>query len=133
VGEVEVAGGGTGLDPLWMDDSRIWVATDGASIKAIGLHISGSFIEGWDFGILGSSPIPLSNAFPDRPHLDLIDSNIWDPGPAVIKDALTGKEVFQLVGTDTKPPRIQWDGQYLVAGYMSGEVLILDFNHIVPE
>ena len=24
----------------------------------------------------------------------------------------------------------QWDGQYLVAGYESGEVLILDFNHM---
>jgi len=46
----------------------------------------------------------------------------------MIKDAVTGKEVFQLVGRYAKPNCVQWDGQYLVAGYESGEVLILGFN-----
>jgi len=41
----------------------------------------------------------------------------------MIQDAITGKEVFQLVGRYAKPKRAQWDGQYLVAGYTSGEVL----------
>ena len=27
----------------------------------------------------------------------------------------------------------QWDEQYLVAGYDSGEVLILDFSCMVPQ
>ena len=27
----------------------------------------------------------------------------------------------------------QWDGRYLIAGYESGEVLILDFIHIIPQ
>ena len=46
---------------------------------------------------------------------------------------VTGKEIFQLVGRYADPYDAQWDGRYLVAGYMSGEVLILDFNHMVPQ
>jgi len=57
----------------------------------------------------------------------------WDTGPSVIKDTVTGKEVFQLVGRYAKPTDMQWDGQYLVAGYMSGEVLILDFNCVLLQ
>ena len=100
------------LDPLCVDGSKIWVCFKDSSI------------QGWDFGIPGSSPIQLSNKIPDRPHLDFIDKSL-------IKDTVTGKEVFKLVGRYARPEEVQWDGQYLVAGYWSGEVLILDSNHVL--
>ena len=39
-------------------------------------------------------------------------------------------EVFQLSGRYAKFCTVQWDGRYLIAGYGSGEVLILDFYHL---
>jgi hypothetical protein len=45
-----------------------------------------------------------------------------------IKDTVTGKVVLQLNGRYAKPFDVQWDGQYLVAGYESGEVMILDLK-----
>jgi len=53
---------------------------------------------------------------------------MWDVGLSRIVDTVTGKVVFQLDGKFAKPTHAQWDGQYLVAGYLFGEVLILDFN-----
>jgi len=50
-----------------------------------------------------------------------------------IEDVAAGKEVFQLAGRYAKPSVTQWDGQYLVAGYDSGEVLILDFSYTIPH
>jgi len=46
-----------------------------------------------------------------------------------IKDTVTG-EVFQLFGKYAQPSVTEWNSQYLVGGYCSGEVLILDFNQI---
>ena len=46
---------------------------------------------------------------------------------------VTGKVVFQLTGRFAKPVDVQWDSRYLVAGYKSGEVLILNFNHVFPS
>jgi len=89
--------------------------------------------EGWDFGTLGSSPTPFDPST-GRPHLDLIDDELWQTdGPCWIKDTVTGEEVFQLRGKYVKPSNVQWDGQYLVAGYKSGEVLILDFDHVLSR
>jgi hypothetical protein len=48
-----------------------------------------------------------------------------------IENTITGEKVLQL------PPRflglsdLQWDGQYLVAGYGNGEILILDFSNML--
>ena len=123
VGEVELEGDDNQyLDPLHADDSRIWVQYGASSIK------------GWDFGPLNSSPIPLSSTFPNRPHLDFIFCREWvDTDPSRMEDTITGKEVFQLVGRYAKPLDAKWDGRYLVAGYRSGEVLILDFNKVGPQ
>jgi len=109
------------LDPLCADGSKIWVC------------FKDSQTQGWDFGIPGSPPIPLSNTFPDRPHLNLIVGIWWEGGQIMIEDAATGKEVFQLVGRYAKPDQVGWDGQYLVASYESGEVLILDFNYALLQ
>ena len=94
--------------------------------------IEDSSIQGWDFGISGSSPIQLSNTPMGKPHLDLIGGAWPKIGPFIIKDAVT-EEVSWLVGRYEMPGEIQWDGQYLVAGYVSGEVLILDFKHMLLQ
>jgi WD40 repeat protein len=82
--------------------------------------------QGWDFGILGSSPVQLSNI----PTL----SNgrmLWDPSKARIKNVDTGEVVFQLSERFTKPTDVKYDGPYLAAGYESGEVLIVELKHIL--
>ena len=123
MGEVKVESRKTlCLDPLCMDNSRIWVQFEDSSI------------QGWDFGIPGSPPIPLSNTSTERPLLDFIGGAEWQTEDLFwIKNTATGKEVFQLSGKYVKPSEVQWDGKYLVAGYGSGEVLILDFHHVYPQ
>jgi len=119
VGKVELKDE-TYFDPLYMDGSKIWVCFRDSST------------QGRDFGISGSSPIQLSNTFPDRPHLNFC-GNTWRTSLPIIKDTVTGKEVFRLFGRYAKFHEVQWDGQYLVVGYGSGEVLILDFNYVFPQ
>ena len=99
---------------LAVDGSRIWV------------HPPSSEPLGWDFGSPGPSPVQLSGI----PPVHLGYAKLWDIHQSQIKDRATGKVVFQLGGRYAKPHDVVWDGQYLVAGYFSGEVLILDFNHI---
>jgi len=97
---------------LTVDGSRVWV------------HFPSSEPLGWDFGTPDASPVQISNM--PQPHLN--HTKMWDIGLSRIVDTVTGKVVFQLDGKFAKPTHAQWDGQYLVAGYLSGEVLILDFN-----
>ena len=101
------------------DGSRIWV------------NFEDSQTQGWDFGISDPTPIPLPDVNPDDPHLEL--NRQWRANQYGIRDKVTGNEVFQLSGKYADPTAIKWDGQYLVAGYESGEVLILDFNHMLPQ
>jgi WD40 repeat protein len=110
------------LDLLRVDGSRICV------------RFPNSLILGWDFGISGSSPVPLPNISSERSHLEFIGgASWWYEGPCWIKDTVTGKAIFQLSGRYASPREVQWDGQYLVAGYGSGEVLILDFAQMLPQ
>jgi len=64
----------------------------------------------------------------DKFHLT--GTMLWDRSLSRIKDIVTGVVVFQLSGRFAKPTFVQCDGSYLAAGYNSGEVLILDFNHL---
>ena len=121
VGEVKLEiKGKPYLDCLYIDNSRLWI------------HGYSSVQMGWDFGV--SSPSPVSfDPSTGRPHLDVIGGAAWaGAGPPWIKDTATGKDVFHLGGKYAKPNDVQWDGQYLVAGYESGEVLILDFHDMLP-
>ena len=89
--------------------------------------------QGWDFRVSGSTvPTPLSDPPFRKSHMDFV-AGFEGINPSVIKDTITGKEVFQLPGRYRWPTKAQWDGQYLVAGYKSGEVLILDFNNVFPQ
>jgi WD40 repeat protein len=93
-----------------------------------------SSIQEWDFGILGSPPVLLPSTSPERSCLHFIGgAGWWYKGPSQIKDTVTGKVVFQLLGRHANPHEVQWDGQHLIAGYESGEVLILDFIHMLPQ
>jgi len=113
IGKVELRICGP-IRSLVVDGSRVWV------------HSPLSKPLGWDFGTPGSHPVQLSNS--PLPHPN--SAKLWDVEQSRMKDAVTGKIVLQLAGRFAKPIKSQWDGHYLVAGYESGEVLILDFNHV---
>ena len=97
---------------MTVDGSRVWV------------HSPLSEPLGWDFG----TPDPFSIHSSNMPQPQLNHTKLWDIGLSRIVDKVTGKVVFQLDGKFAKPIHAQWDGRYLVAGYQSGEVVILDFN-----
>ena len=112
VGKVECWYWGA-VQPLIVDGSKVWA------------HQYSSNYKGWDFGIPGSAPIELSNeSIP--PGLN----GLWDPKQARIKNPATGKVVFQLPKRFSNPSSVQCDDSYLVAGYESGEILILDLTNV---
>jgi hypothetical protein len=109
--------GGPYLDPFHTDHSKIWVRSQDS-------------LKGWDFGVLGSPPVLLV----ERPPLDLVGFHPWKNNMVTkIRERETGKELFQLSGRYGNPAGIQWNGQYLVAGYESGDVFILDLHHLNAE
>jgi len=108
---------------LELSDSRRSITVDGSRVW---VHSPLEKLQGWDFGIPGSSPVELS-----IPPPCLNKTTLWDGVLSGIKDRITGRVVFQLGGRFKKPTHLQWDGQHLVAGYRSGEVLILDFNCVL--
>jgi hypothetical protein len=111
VGRVEIGYYGP-WGSLIVDGSKVW-AWDGSNYK------------GWDFSTLGSSPVKLSN----KPPLSS-PSTVWDPEHARIKNPASGEVVFQLSGRFSNPVHVQCDDSYLVAGYQSGEILILDLRNV---
>ena len=108
--EIEYRGGS---GSLIVDGSKVWV------------HWPESNHKGWDFSIPGSTPVELSNIptlyGPDR---------LWDPKQARIKNPATREVVFQLSGRFATPVNVQCDDSHLVAGYESGEILILDLTNV---
>ena len=125
---------GKAMGEVWLERKpRIGsLNVNGSSVL---VHFGHSQTRGWDFGIPDSAPTSLPDVSPpDRPHLDFIDGTVEGTiYPPRIKDTATDKEVFRLPWRYAKPTVTEWDGRYLVAGYDSGEVLILDFDHIVPQ
>ena len=99
---------------LSVDGSRVWV------------HSPVLETQGWNFGIPGSPPVLLPNSALLYPS----STKLWNRFDTRLKDAVTGKVVFQLAGKFSGLYDSQWDGQHLVAGYLNGEVLILDFSHV---
>jgi len=128
MGKVELAGKPL-FNSLVLDGSRAWV------------RYEGSRIQGWDFGSASSStsPVPLPGSSPSLMpgrRLDFIDcTGEWHTEPSRIEDTVTGEEVFRLSGKYKKPSvgAARWDGRYLVAGYESGEVVILDLKNMIPK
>ena len=90
IGEVGLEGEPL-CDSLVVGNSRVWVSYEDTQT------------QGWDFGLPGSTPVPLSNTPLNRPHLCFIGTEQQDINPSRIEDVATGKEVFQLYGRHTKP------------------------------
>ena len=98
---------------LTVDGSGVWT------------HWPESNYKGWDFSSPGSTPMELSNTS------TLPSSNrLWDPEQAGIRDLATGDIIFQLSGRFSSLAHVQCDNSYLVAGYETGEILILDLTNV---
>jgi len=102
------------------------LVTDGSKLWASSLVVGS---RGWDFGILGSSPVELSKELPDWLHLS--DTKLWELNTSRIKDTDTGKVVLQLPQIFGRAICVQWGGRYLVASFRSTEVLIIDFSDVI--
>ena len=103
---------------LTIDGQKVWVQCT----------VSES-IEGWDFGILGSAPVRLLDTSKNGLCLDSIGGiKLWRSFLPGAQDTVSTKVVFQLPVRLARPSDAQWDGQYLVVGYNSDEVLILECN-----
>ena len=102
-------------ESLIIDGSKLWV------------HSRFEKPQGWDFW---NPPTPSVVELSGAPLLYLKDTMLWDTGLPGIKDAATGNVVFQLAGRFSKPIDAQLDSGYLVARFKSGDMLILDFNHM---
>ena len=95
---------------------------DGLKVWACSTY---SYQKGWDFGITGSAPMELPNiSTPPSP------SRLWNPQQAWIMNQATGEVVFQLSGRYANPCCVQCNDSCLVAGYRSGEILILDLTNV---
>ena len=113
---------------LIVSGSRVWLSCSDPMTH----DFLGSDPIGWDFGVPSSPPVLLSNTFPDRPHFTFVNGTTQNhPGSSWIENATTGRLVFHLPqGFSTFSRVSQCDGQYIVVGYPSGDILILDFGHV---
>jgi WD40 repeat protein len=118
-GKVELEDG-LAYRPHITEGSRIWVRSEDSRSR------------GWEFGSVDSSPVPLPDSSLPKHDLDFIDrAREWNTDTSMIVDTVTGEEVFRLSGRYGRPAVGRWDGRYLVAGYASGAVLILDFENMI--
>ena len=106
-----------------IDGSKIWV-----KVRTRWFH-SLTEVQGWDFGIPGSSPVMLPSELPDRLYLD--KNKEWEIKTSSMKDVVTGKVVFQLPERFGKAIHVQLGDQYLVVSFMSNKVLVLDIHHML--
>ena len=104
---------------LTVDGSIVWV------------HYPGLEGQVWDFGTPGSSPVQLPITPLVRPHSN--NTVLWDTGISGVREKATGMVIFWLSKRYGNPSDVQWNGQYLVACFMSGEVLVLDFGLVFPQ
>ena len=102
---------------LTVDNSRVWV------------HYANSEPLVWDFGTPNSSPIQLPNI--PLYILHSYGAILWDTSLSCVQEKATGKVIFKLSKGYGKPVNVQWNSQYLFASFISGEVLVLDFGHVL--
>ena len=102
---------------LTVNGSRVWV------------HYPAAETQVWDFGTPDSTPVQLPNMILEIPHPH--GAVVWDTSLFCVKEKVTGKVVFWLPKMYGRPIDVQWNDQYLVASFISGEVLVLDFSHVL--
>jgi WD40 repeat protein len=145
---LRISGDGSKVFYMTMNSIRVWSMWTGEAMGEVAsrrdlaylgalndskilVHFRYDAPEVWDFSISGSHSVDVSNTSSKRFRLCGIH---WSTsGPSGVKDIVTGKVVFWFSGRYAWPDEAKWDGQYMVAGYKSGEVLILDFNHLHLE
>ena len=96
---------------LIVDGSKVWACWPESNY------------EGWDFGIDSTPKLSNISTPPSA-------SRLLDLKQARIKNPTTAEVVFQLSGRFSNPLCVQCDDSYLVAGYQSGEILILDLTDV---
>ena len=127
-----VVSGGQHAQSLIVDGSRVWLSCMNQTTH----NFFGQKFIGWDFQIPGSDPTLLSVMPPDKPQFDFINGvRSSHARSCYIQNIATARVVFHLPERFLMHSMIsQWDGQYLVIGYPSGEVFILHFSQcIVPS
>ena len=106
-----------GFASLTINGPRVWVHRPSAETQV------------WDFGTPDSPPVQLPNMPLHIFHHS--GTVLWDTGPSCVREKVTGKVVFWLSKRYMKPINVQWKKQYLVASFISGEVLVLDFSCVL--
>jgi len=82
-------------DPSILDGSKIWV------------HFKDSQTKGWDFGVSGQTPIPLSNTSTNTPCLDFVRNTKL--GNACVSRTLDRVNTsFGYLGDMQSLPRSRW-------------------------
>ena len=104
------------VDPLIINDSKVWVIYEDPQAL------------GWDFGVENGVPVPLPHNSLPKLHLIYVRE---EHGELKLRDAVTGTGVIQFPENYSKPSSVKWDGRYLITGYKSGKVVILDFANFV--
>ena len=103
---------------LTVNGSMVWV------------HYPNAASQVWDFRAPDSPPALL----PDT-SLHILHPKgaiVWDSGLSCVKEAGTGKVVFWLSKRYGRPVNVRWSDRYLFVAFISGEVLVLDFSHVLP-
>jgi hypothetical protein len=95
-----------------VEGSRVWV------------HLKSADYE-WDYEIIDSFS-GLSNAPPNKLHPS--GTILWDIGLSRVQEIASGKILFQLNAGLGRPSDVQWNDQCLVACFISGKVLVIDFS-----
>ena len=118
MGKVVLEGGfGLPFDPLCLDGSKVAVL--------------GSCPQVCDFGAQGTVPVKSPEMASDRLYPELIAKpHAYECKFQVRIEDKSTKKVFPLPDRYTYAQVLQWDGQYVIAGYDSGEVLILNLNNM---
>jgi WD40 repeat protein len=98
--------------------SRVWVCYPNAESQV------------WDFENPDSPPVQLPDVSLHILHPG--GTMVWDTGSSCVKEKATGKVVFWLSKRYGKFVNVKWNNQNLLVSFMSGEVLVLDFSHVLP-
>ena len=104
---------------LTINGSRVWVRYSAAET-----HV-------WDFGTLYLTPTQLPNTTLEVHHPNGVV--LWDSSLCCVKEKASGNVVFWPPKGYGETVDVQWNDQYLIASFKSGEVLVLDFSHMFPQ
>ena len=100
-----------------VNGSQVWVFYSNAESQV------------WDFGIPDSPPVQLPDVSLHILHPK--GAMLWDTSSSCVKEKTTGKVVFWLSKRYGRPVNVKWNNQYLFVSFISGEVLVLDFSHVL--